>query len=129
MLHCCDANVTVFVYFKLLRGRKAVDSEERPSFQMWLLRPSQDGLTEMYSLICPPKTTFRRVKISSFPMPLLQKTKVILKIKRLHQFSVLVHKFFVSEEVWFSDISASEFIELDADMVFLGVNVLVGVKG
>lgn len=62
-------------------------------------------------------------------MPLLQKTKVILKEKRLHQFSVLVHKFFVSEEVWFSDISASEFIELDADMVFLGVNVLVGVKG
>jgi hypothetical protein len=35
----------------------------------------------------------------------------------------------VSEEVWFSDISASEFIELDADMVFLEVNVLVGVKG
>lgn len=62
-------------------------------------------------------------------MPLLQKTKVILKEKRLHQFSVLVHKFFVSEEVWFSDISASEFIELDADMVFLRLKRSSGFQG
>lgn len=42
---------------------------------------------------------------------------------------MLVDKSVVSEEVWFSDKSAPEFIELDADMVFLGINVPLGVKG
>lgn len=61
-LHCRDAP-TLTDSWQLL-GRKAVDSEEWPSFQMWLLCSSQDGLTKMYFLICLPKTTFQEMKIS-----------------------------------------------------------------
>ena len=35
----------------------------------------------------------------------------------------------MSAEVWVSDISSSESIEIDADKVFLGINVTLGVKG
>lgn len=39
-----------------------------------------------------------------------------------------IYKCVVSAEVWVSDISSSEFTELDSDKVFLGINVTLGVK-
>ena len=93
----------------LLFGRKAVDSEAGadPVFRCGCcVRPSRDGLTNMYSS----------------DLPSLNNVRFYLKE------ADCIYKCVVFAEVWVSDISSSESIELDSNKVFLGINVTLGCK-
>ena len=83
-------------------------------------KADKDVLSDLPSIL---EQRFGRRRFLRIPKPWLQRVEGNFKGRGC------IYKCVVSKEVCVSDIPSSEFIELDAGKVFLGVNVTLDVKG